>query len=773
MTTIVDVEFRVIEPPSEKGWVFAALALTAAWFVYAIPWLFQGMVIPWDSKDFYYPVLRFLAASLAQGEPGEWNPYLYSGFPAIADPQSWYFTPTFRFFASVNAAPSMTAMDAVELLHLLFGAFGLLLLCRRIGVRPVAATLAGLVFMFGGVAASRLQHTIMVVSYAYLPWALLLLTIACDSPFRYRRLLAAAGFGLVAGLMAVDRDQVAFLNCLLLIVVAIWQVARRLWPRPLTALWTALELTPALVVGLLVLAVPMLLTLDFLAMSTRPEIDYTAAGYASLQPAAFLTLLDPNFYSELERTGYWGPGELPWMSLSALGYDWTAMPTSHIYIGLVPLALLAIGFTIRKPGDPYHRLFIGTFVLSVLYAIGAYTPVFRFIYDWVPGVDLYRRPNDAAFLVNFGFAMLVGFAAQAVLTLDDESARVSKLKFALMVLCLLAAALAALWIGAYFDHGEDAARAVIIAVPLLLILGVLIAWGRSRLPFWIFASGLVVLTAADLIWNHSGAAFSAHPVESIKAYRPESVALANAIRARLGTGTERGRAAIFGLGGSWQNAPMVYQIEQTLGYDPMRWAAYEKAMGSDQNSHLNERKLTERFTGYDSRLAKRLGVRMVVSGAPIDTILPREAYESLKFLGPLGDAYLYQNADVAPRAVVAPLGTPDEAKAAAGTIVMIPETSPDDAPLGQAEIVSYHQSQVVVHVTLEKPGLLILHDIYHPAWKAWRGSEPVPVLRANGLFRAVALPAGEHTVTFSFEPLNWSELIEAAHRVIAAYGSRE
>jgi hypothetical protein len=213
---------------------------------------------------------------------------------------------------------------------------------------------------------------------------------------------------------------------------------------------------------------------------------------------------------------------------------------------------------------------------------------------------------------------------------------------------------------------------------------------------------------------------------------------------------------------------MVYQIEQTLGYDPMRWAPYERAMGSDQNSHLNERKLTERFTGYDSRLAKRLGVRMVVSGAPIDTILPREAYDSLTFLGPLGDAYLYQNADVAPRAVVAPLGKPDEAKAAAGSIIMIPDTSPDDAPLGQAEIVSYHQSQVVVRVKLEKPGLLILHDIYHPAWKAWRGSEPVPVLRANGLFRAVALPAGEHTVTFSFEPLSWSELVEAANRVIAA-----
>lgn len=767
MTVILDADYQVIEPPSEKGWWYAGLALTIAWFVYAIPWLFQGMVIPWDAKDFYYPAQHFLAASLAQGEPAQWNPYLYAGFPAIADPQSWYFTPTFRLFAALNAAPSMAAMDTVQLLHLLGGAIGLLLLCRRLGLYPQAAAIAGLVFMFGGVASSRLQHSLMIVSYAYLPWALLLLTIACDSARRQRRIMAAAGFGLVAGLMAIDRDQIAFLNCLLLIGMASWQVLRRAWPLPLSALRTAAELTPALVTGILVLAVPVLLTLDFLTMSTRPEIDYTTAGHASLQPASFLTLLHADFYGSLRGEGYWGPGGLPWMELSALGFDWTDETVSQLYIGMVPLALLGLGFSIRKPANPYRRFFLAALAISVLYAIGAYTPAFRLIYDWVPGVDLYRRPNDAAFLINFGFAMLVAYGAQAVLTRDD-GATISKLKFALMVAGFLAMALAALSIGAFFDHPDDALHAVLFAVPTLSILAFAMIWGRRKLPSAAFAAALVVLTAGDLIWRHSGAVFNAHRAETITAYRSADAALAAEIRARLGTGPDRGRAEIFGLGGAWQNAALVYQIEQTLGYNPIRGAAYEAATGSQQNNHLPERKLTEAFTGYDSGLAQSLGIRIVASGAPIDRILPPEAYKSLTFLGPRGDAYLYENSAAGPRVVVAPLARPEDAIANAGSPVTIVDFG-EQEPIGAAEIFSDRQSQVMVRVRMETQGLLILHDLYHPAWHASIDGRPAPVLRANALFRAVALPAGQHTVTFSFEPLSWMALVDSATRVAKAY----
>ena len=39
-------------------------------------------------------------------------------------------------------------------------------------------------------------------------------------------------------------------------------------------------------------------------------------------------------------------------------------------------------------------------LLMLLYALGWYTPAFRGMYEILPGVNLYRRPADAVFLIG-------------------------------------------------------------------------------------------------------------------------------------------------------------------------------------------------------------------------------------------------------------------------------------------------------------------------------------------------------------------------------------
>jgi hypothetical protein len=48
-------------------------------------------------------------------------------------------------------------------------------------------------------------------------------------------------------------------------------------------------------------------------------------------------------------------------------------------------------------------------------------------------------------------------------------------------------------------------------------------------------------------------------------------------------------------------------------------------------------------------------------------------------------------------------------------------------------------------------GMLVLSELHDPAWRAYIDGEAVEVVVANHMFRAIALPAGEHTVEFRYE----------------------
>lgn len=61
--------------------------------------------------------------------------------------------------------------------------------------------------------------------------------------------------------------------------------------------------------------------------------------------------------------------------------------------------------------------------------------------------------------------------------------------------------------------------------------------------------------------------------------------------------------------------------------------------------------------------------------------------------------------------------------------------------------------RLVIAVKNPESGLLVVSDTYDSDWRARVNGQPAPILRANGLFRGIALPAGEHRVEFYYQPL--------------------
>jgi uncharacterized membrane protein YfhO len=58
-------------------------------------------------------------------------------------------------------------------------------------------------------------------------------------------------------------------------------------------------------------------------------------------------------------------------------------------------------------------------------------------------------------------------------------------------------------------------------------------------------------------------------------------------------------------------------------------------------------------------------------------------------------------------------------------------------------------------------GVLLLNDVWHPWWRATVDGWEAEILKANVIFRGVAVPPGTHIVRFTFHPFTgaWDELM--------------
>jgi hypothetical protein len=87
-----------------------------------------------------------------------------------------------------------------------------------------------------------------------------------------------------------------------------------------------------------------------------------------------------------------------------------------------------------------------------------------------------------------------------------------------------------------------------------------------------------------------------------------------------------------------------------------------------------------------------------------------------------------------------------------GSDALFDAALPDSDAPGTAQLMDDTPSEVSVSATLAAPALLVLRDSYDPSWRAEVDGHPAPLLRANGLQRAVALTAGSHVVRFTYRP---------------------
>jgi hypothetical protein len=801
---------------------FAAFAL--AWLYFCWPWLTGVVTIPWDAKAQFAPQVQFMARSFHAGESPFWTPYAFAGMPQIADPQSLLFSPPFVMLALLNAAPSLQAIDITTLAMLLIGGWGLIWATRDLGWHWAGSLVAALGFAFGASMAWRLQHFGQVLSLAYWPFAWLFLRRALrDGSVGYGIAAGIMGAFIVLGrdqvgllvIYALIGQVIWHVATSTVPVQAVRSSIKPLAACALTGL--ALVIIP-ITLTLLHSAQSNRPLIDYrgaaagslhpahLVTTLIPHLFGAAGAMDKFWGPPSFTWLGTGLFTA-QNMGQLYIGAVPVLLLTAglvRGLFW-ARDIRFISCALVAATLYAFGsftplfgllYEVLPGVKLYRRPADATFLMGGFASLLAGYAAHRlFSWDWPPPSPALGRwlaaplPDIRGWGAGWCRADLLPVLAAVVFALLAALV-LNRVDMALPPLLLAAA-----WL---------AAAAALITLSMHLK-------GRHQAAV---AVALLTFSIVDLSWNNGPNGATALPVKEIDMLQPattnETLTRLTALLQANQTATRRDRTELIGLGFHWPNASLTHGLEQTLGYNPVRSKLYVAATGAgDSSGGADQRKFTPLFPSYHSLMANMLGLRYIATGVPITEIDKYVQDGEFPLIARTADGYIYENAGAFPRVWFAPEAvsgdfariiatgdwpTCDDNPRRAPPVCtghyltsvvleaptppagqmppagqgltppsgLTPITTAAAKSVGDARIIRYGNTVIDASATSQGGGWLVLNDLWHPWWFAELDGGAAPILRANVLFRAVAVPPGSHRVTFRFRPLAgaWRQLWE-------------
>jgi hypothetical protein len=690
----------------------------------------QDDIFTSDIHNFHFPNRAYYAASLKDGVIPLWTPNTYGGFPFFAHIESGSCYPPNVILYTL--LPLTWAQNLSVLLPFVIAAAGLFLLAREIGSNRVGAFLGALAFAYSGFFISHVKHMDMVQAAAWVPWLFWLIERGVSrNRFGYFVLFAVlytnqifAGFPHISYYSALTcsvffafrllRERAASTN-----EVIPW--IRRVWSAPL---WIARQpiawcFAAAGVLGAGMAAVQLVPSFELAGLSPRgagADLAF-ATNYAYHIPDA-LTFLVPFINGD--------PG--------VQTYSGTIFWENYAYLGVIPF-LLAVYAAVSGFRSVWHvRFFIVFAVVCFSLVLGKWSPTFYAAYFGIPGFSFFRFPTRFLLFVDLSIALLAAWGWTRL------SARLPM----------------------------QNSRTIAAVGSVLVVVTFADLWfvQRRHVPIAPASTWLAAPPAARYMQSQPPERFRMYSVRSTDTHR-----------------------AAYEMAGGWQgdltpydlqrafvqpNTNALYGIESVDGY----MSLVPEYVASVWGDAIHSSGIVNQTVGVTTdgrfvvtpsfiRIASAFNVKYVVTPSPVD-------HPSLVRIPVEGDAFLYENRSVLPRAYVVNEARVVSSDQDALDVMASDAFRPLDEVLlferdalntegerigdsgamtgaaGLALIESYGAHRVDIRVSMRRSGYLVLADTYYPGWQAKLDGRPVQVLRANVSQRAVYVSEGDHRIVFEF-----------------------
>ena len=724
--------------------------------------LFAGgtRVVGYQITDLYLQFLPwrdFGFRELGKGNLALWNPYIFGGAPyfgamqaALLYPPNWLFL----------VLPLAAAVNWTTALHVFaIGAFTFSWMRIR-RLRVAASFLAGVVIMFCGahflhIFAGHAPHLLAMT------WAPLIFC-AIDGLLEYRKfgwcLLGA--FAVAMQVLAGFPQHVFYTAIIAGLYSVLRLVEQRSWSlaAPLLGIYFG---------GAALSAVQLLAANQTMQETIRGvPLPFSFASRLPFPPENLLTLLVPNIFGE--ASSYWGRGYL-WESCLFVGIA-----------GILLAVYAAIYCDWKKKWIPLVILFF-----AFLLALGASTPLYRVLYELVPGFDKFRSVSKFIFTASLFLALLAATGFDRLLQRKRAEFSFTTGAFVLSALLGCAffwAATTGVW-RAFMDRVYTPAESFLSAelyaspqFPLFSQHRTAVSLGIAVASCAIFAVSLalsawryralhaiVLLTAGEMFWF----AHEARPsFDSNSVINPDETSFLQA---------HPGDYRI--LNRFHPNSGMSLRVPDLWGYDASVVRRYAEFMAWTQGADPDHATQDVNFQ-WVHPLYAMLRLRYVLQPQPANF----QAFEVET--PPLPHALLVSRYEIAVGrdAIFEAMRSPNFDP----SVEVILEADPIPAPLsvespGHVEIVSESTDNLIVEADTPQPALLLVTDVFTPSWRAISlpGSSQATyqVQPANYVLRAVPLAAGHHRLRLeyfsrAFEIGKWISFISMILFVAAFYRFR-
>lgn len=218
------------------------------------------------------------------------------------------------------------------------------------------------------------------------------------------------------------------------------------------------------------------------------------------------------------------------------------------------------------------------------------------------------------------------------------------------------------------------------------------------------------------------------------------------------------RADVHGIP-SLLNGAVVHQLPLIDGYNPMYASRYARmtGIGPYPSASPDARKPTEWGPDSDAPLWDLLGLRATIASRPFaDSVATKNGdyfvrVREVRLPRVLNPTRIRRHQDDLP--VPATFNITDFT-----TELWLPQsgeaTACPDVGAGNAQVdaVRYRASRIELDYRADTPAWLVINEVIAPGWVAEVEGRSVPLLRGNGLFRAVCVPAGRLRLVLRFSP---------------------